>query len=94
MVLAGTKLRLARSAGRGISGCELGEAMDAVLFKVAFLDACGALIEVESILGGTVTSAAQRAGEIATEIDAANFVITAATAKGLDSVEISGQRTG
>jgi hypothetical protein len=45
-------------------------------FKVAFLDAGGALIQTMQMQAETVTSATQRAGEIASEIDAADFFIT------------------
>lgn len=46
-------------------------------YKVAFLDAGGALIQKVSIPAESLTIAAQRAGEMATEIDAANYFITA-----------------
>lgn len=45
-------------------------------YKVVFLDAGGAFIQTIPIPAETVASAAQRAGEIATKIDAADFFIT------------------
>jgi hypothetical protein len=51
--------------------------MDALTyFKVAFLDAGGALIQTIPMPAETVASAAQRAREIASQIDAADFIIT------------------
>jgi hypothetical protein len=54
-----------------------GEAVDGLTFRVGFLDAGGALMRTVSIPAATVTSAAELAGEIATEIDAADFFLTA-----------------
>jgi hypothetical protein len=45
-------------------------------FEVGFLDAGGALIQIMPLPAGTITSAAQRAREIGSEIDAADFFIT------------------
>ena len=47
-------------------------------FGIGFLDAEGALIQTVSLSADTVTSATDRASEIATELSAANFFITAA----------------
>jgi len=45
-------------------------------FKIAFMDADGALIQSMPIPADTLTSAAQRAEEVASEIGAADFFIT------------------
>ena len=51
--------------------------MDALIdFRAAFLDAEGELIRITPILAETLTIATSRAGEIADEIDAADFYIT------------------
>ena len=51
--------------------------MDALIdFQAAFLDAEGALIRTTPIPAQTLTIATSRAGEIANEIDAADFYIT------------------
>jgi hypothetical protein len=54
----------------------LGGGVDRLMFKVGFLDAEGAILEVVSIPAVTLTNAAERAGEIASEIDATDFFIT------------------
>lgn len=48
-------------------------------FGISFLDAEGALIQTMTLSGDTVTSATDRASEIATELSATNFFITAAS---------------
>jgi hypothetical protein len=48
-------------------------------FGISFLDAEGALIQSMSLSADTVTSATDRASEIATELSAPNFFITAAS---------------
>jgi hypothetical protein len=48
-------------------------------FGIRFLDAEGALIHSISLSADTVTGAADRASEIATELSATNFFITAAS---------------
>lgn len=55
--------------------------MDALIdFEAAFLDAGGTLIRTTPIMAETLTIATSRAGEIAGEIDAADFYITSKTA--------------
>jgi hypothetical protein len=47
-------------------------------FRIGFLDAEGTLIQTVSLSADTVTSATDRASEIATELSATNFFVTAA----------------
>jgi len=55
----------------------MGKAVDGLIFKAVFLDAAGFPIEIVSLPASTLTIAAQLAGEMATEIAAADFFITA-----------------
>ena len=49
-------------------------------FKAAFLDATGALIQIMPVQAESLTIATSRAGEIASEIEAADFYITSVSA--------------
>jgi hypothetical protein len=49
-------------------------------FKAAFLDATGALIQTMPVQAESLTIATSRAGEIASEIEAADFYLTSVPA--------------
>jgi hypothetical protein len=50
--------------------------MDDLTFRIAFWDARGALIDIMSIPAATLTSASQRAREMAAERRAVSFIMT------------------
>ncbi|HEY2009386.1 MAG TPA: hypothetical protein VGH23_10385 [Rhizomicrobium sp.] len=58
-------------------------------FGISFLDAKGELIQFMSLSADTVTSATDRASEIATELSATSFFITAAPYSSTEAAAIA-----